>query len=136
MVFNSRPSPVLKRDCLLVDHTHAYQRVFNYGATDWRFFTAIISRTDFLFVPVYRFVSGITRFLHRKHGKPNCGDKDCEISLWSTAPKCTQVKLNKHPHHSFLLPPSVVNNKEIRSEYSQYSIHKNLKNITDNTESK
>jgi len=89
-----------------------------------------------LFGLVYRLVSGITRLLHRKHNKPNCGEKECEISLWSTAPKCIQVKLDKHPHHSFLLPPRVMNNNETKSEYWQYSIYKNLYNITDNTEIK
>ena len=47
-----RPLP-LKRDCLLVDHTHVYQSVFNNGATDWRYFIVIISRTDVLFTLIW-----------------------------------------------------------------------------------
>jgi len=36
-----------------------------------------------LFGLVYRFMSEITRLLHRKHDKLSCGEKDCEILLRS-----------------------------------------------------
>jgi len=77
-----------------------------------------------LFRLVYRFVSEITRLLHRKRDRPSCGEKDCEIPLWSIALKYIQVKFDKHPHHSFLLTPRVVNNNEINQNVGniQYTI--------------
>ena len=50
VAFNSRLSRLLKRDCLLANHTHVYQSVFNNGATDWRCFIVNTRRTDALFI--------------------------------------------------------------------------------------
>ena len=45
--------------------------------------------------------------VHRNYDAASCGEKACEIPLWLTKPQCTQVKLNKHPHHNFLSSPCV-----------------------------
>jgi hypothetical protein len=116
--FKSRPSHLFEEDCLLVDHTHIYQTVFLNRATDWSFSIVITSRTDGLSIRL-DFVTGscrwITELLHRKHDEPFCGEKACEILLWSAISKCIQVKLDKHPEHSFLSSPRVMNINEMNN---------------------
>jgi hypothetical protein len=66
---------------------------------------------------VYRLVSGITRPPENELRR-----KDCEISLWSTAPKYMRAELGKDPHHSFLLPPRVVYNNKMNGYIADIQI--------------
>jgi hypothetical protein len=43
VVSKSGPSPHLRKDGLLVDHTLVYRIIFNNEATDWCFFIVVIS---------------------------------------------------------------------------------------------
>jgi hypothetical protein len=75
--------PFLEKGCLLVEHTHVYQVIFNNRATDWRFSIAIISRTGDLFIPFldcYRLMREVTEPLCRKHEAASCGKRLVKFS--------------------------------------------------------
>jgi len=114
--------PFLERDYPLVDQTHIYRNVFNKGATDWRFFIVIMSRTNVLFVRL-DFVSG------------SCAQETWCSELWRKGSRNRSVayqvpvhssKLSKHPHHNCLLTPRVWTIMELHQvigniQYIQYS---------------